>query len=73
MSVVLRCRRSFMPRPKALWTRIACFSRRIGIRDIQSEDLKLASGGVVAEAGTIIVDDYQDPKKVFGVATGSGF
>jgi hypothetical protein len=41
-----------------------------GERDING--IKVASGGIMAEEGTIIVDNYKSPKRVIGISNGEG-
>jgi 4-hydroxy-2-oxovalerate aldolase len=36
-------------------------------------DISIASGGWVASKGTVIVDNVNKPKKIFGIANGQGF
>lgn len=36
-------------------------------------DIRIASGGWVASKGTVIVDNVNRPRKIFGVANGQGF
>jgi hypothetical protein len=36
-------------------------------------DIRIASGGWVASKGTVIVDNVNRPRKIFGIANGQGF
>ena len=46
-------------------------TKATGISQIQ--DIAIAAGGLVAPRGTVIVDSVSTPKRVYGIADGTGF